>query len=253
MLPGSLVCISPEAITNSYPRLNPDPRRSLLELSLDGNPVADQNGFGSSYRRYVLHHLPSLHHLDLKRVTDHDHNQPRAFSQAQHPHSGSNASKPTPTTAASAPGVRENNRDRVGSGGGGGGGNNGSGSARSGARGLSESGRPGATKHFGRPSTTDVTHVGNNSNVNNATNNTNKSSSNNSSDTSTSSRVQEQQHQRWASAKKDSNGRSSEGQSALCRTGVEATISESEGNLKLAKLWGLPRCWSDARNVPHIL
>ena len=55
--------------------------RSLLELSLDGNPVAGQNGLGSSYRRYVLHHLPSLRHLDLKRVTDHD--QPFSKQQQQ--------------------------------------------------------------------------------------------------------------------------------------------------------------------------
>lgn len=46
--------------------------RSLLELSLDGNPVAGENGVGSSYRRQILQHLPSLHHLDLKRVTGHD-------------------------------------------------------------------------------------------------------------------------------------------------------------------------------------
>ena len=55
--------------------------RSLLELSLDGNPVAGQNGLGSSYRRYVLHHLPGLRHLDLKRVTDHD--QPFSKQQQQ--------------------------------------------------------------------------------------------------------------------------------------------------------------------------
>lgn len=46
--------------------------RSLLELSLDGSPVAGQNGLGSSYHRYILQHLPGLHHLDLKRVTNHD-------------------------------------------------------------------------------------------------------------------------------------------------------------------------------------
>eukprot|EP00903_Cladosiphon_okamuranus_P021119 g19400.t1 len=59
--------------------------RSLLELSLDGNPVAGENGLGSSYRRYVLHHLPDLRHLDLKRVTDHD--QPFSKQQQQQQHS----------------------------------------------------------------------------------------------------------------------------------------------------------------------
>lgn len=47
-------------------------KRSLLELSLDGNPVAGGNGIGSHYRRYVLDRLSSLHHLDLKRVTGDD-------------------------------------------------------------------------------------------------------------------------------------------------------------------------------------
>lgn len=34
--------------------------------------MAGQNGVGSNYRRHILQQLPSLHHLDLKRVTDHD-------------------------------------------------------------------------------------------------------------------------------------------------------------------------------------
>ena len=50
--------------------------RSLLELSLDGNPVAGQNGAGSRYRRFILQRLPSLHHLDLKRVTNDDQSFP---------------------------------------------------------------------------------------------------------------------------------------------------------------------------------
>lgn len=59
--------------------------RSLLELNLDGNPVAGQNGIGSRYRRYVLQRLPKLHHLDLKRVTGqeqlppHAHHNPGTF------------------------------------------------------------------------------------------------------------------------------------------------------------------------------
>ncbi|CAM9532429.1 unnamed protein product [Ectocarpus fasciculatus] len=72
---------------------------SLMELSLYGNPVAGQNGLGSSYRSYILQHLPKLHHLDLKRVTDHGHS-------ISHQDSDGNIAPPA-TRTASADGVRE--------------------------------------------------------------------------------------------------------------------------------------------------
>ncbi|CBJ27201.1 Hypothetical leucine rich repeat protein [Ectocarpus siliculosus] len=73
--------------------------RSLMELSLYGNPVAGQNGLGSSYRSYILQHLPNLHHLDLKRVTDHG----QSIS-----HQGSDGNLAPPTTrTASADDARE--------------------------------------------------------------------------------------------------------------------------------------------------
>jgi leucine-rich repeat-containing protein 49 len=40
--------------------------KNLLELALDGNPVAQEAG----YRQVVLDNLKGLRHLDLKRVTD---------------------------------------------------------------------------------------------------------------------------------------------------------------------------------------
>lgn len=73
--------------------------RSLMELSLYGNPVAGQNGLGSSYRSYILQHLPKLHHLDLKRVTDHG-------QSISHQDSDGNLAPPT-TRTASADDARE--------------------------------------------------------------------------------------------------------------------------------------------------
>ncbi|CAM9322367.1 unnamed protein product [Ectocarpus sp. 12 AP-2014] len=72
---------------------------SLMELSLYGNPVAGQNGLGSSYRSYILQHLPKLHHLDLKRVTDHG-------QSISHQDSDGNIAPPT-TRTASADDARE--------------------------------------------------------------------------------------------------------------------------------------------------
>ncbi|CAM9550777.1 unnamed protein product, partial [Ectocarpus sp. 13 AM-2016] len=72
---------------------------SLMELSLYGNPVAGQNGLGSSYRNYILQHLPKLHHLDLKRVTDHG-------QSISHQDSDGNMAPPT-TRTASADDARE--------------------------------------------------------------------------------------------------------------------------------------------------
>lgn len=71
-----------------------------MELSLYGNPVAGQNGLGSSYRSYILQHLPQLRHLDLKRVTD--HGQP-----ISHQDPDGNFAPPT-TRTASADGGQEN-------------------------------------------------------------------------------------------------------------------------------------------------
>lgn len=51
---------------------------SLTELSLDGNPVFSASG----YRSVMLEHLPSLRHLDLKRVTD---DERRGLSSAKAP------------------------------------------------------------------------------------------------------------------------------------------------------------------------
>jgi len=38
----------------------------LMELALDGNPIAES----THYRQYVLDHIKTLRHLDLKRITD---------------------------------------------------------------------------------------------------------------------------------------------------------------------------------------
>jgi hypothetical protein len=40
----------------------------LIELSMDGNPVADMDAV--KYRNQIIAHIPSLKHLDLKRITD---------------------------------------------------------------------------------------------------------------------------------------------------------------------------------------
>ncbi|CAB1097233.1 unnamed protein product [Ectocarpus sp. CCAP 1310/34] len=79
--------------------LTPQTSRSLMELSLFGNPVAVQNGLGSSYRSYILQHLPKLHHLDLKRVTDHG-------QSISHQYSDGNMA-PSTTRTASADDARE--------------------------------------------------------------------------------------------------------------------------------------------------
>lgn len=50
--------------------------RSLLELSLDGNPVANHNSLGSHYQTFILQRLPSLLHLDLRRVRVNKRDQP---------------------------------------------------------------------------------------------------------------------------------------------------------------------------------
>mmetsp|Transcript_26710 Transcript_26710/g.80641 ORF Transcript_26710/g.80641 Transcript_26710/m.80641 type:complete len:495 (-) Transcript_26710:243-1727(-) len=42
--------------------------RFLMELSMDGNPIALQEP--NAYRRYAVEHVKTLRHLDLKRVTD---------------------------------------------------------------------------------------------------------------------------------------------------------------------------------------
>ena len=42
--------------------------RHLMELALDGNPVATADP--STYRAYVIGHIRTLRHLDLKRITD---------------------------------------------------------------------------------------------------------------------------------------------------------------------------------------
>lgn len=71
--------------------------RALLELSLDGNPLAEQNGVGSIYRRHILERLPGLHHLDLKRVTGHDQalqgyaNRPDTIHHNRHRSSAGNS------------------------------------------------------------------------------------------------------------------------------------------------------------------
>jgi leucine-rich repeat-containing protein 49 len=44
---------------------------SLVELAMDGNPLAAQNTTtGSPYRQMILTALPALKHLDLKRITE---------------------------------------------------------------------------------------------------------------------------------------------------------------------------------------
>jgi hypothetical protein len=40
----------------------------LIELSMDGNPVAEMGAV--KYRNQIIAHIPSLKHLDLKRITD---------------------------------------------------------------------------------------------------------------------------------------------------------------------------------------
>lgn len=40
----------------------------LIELSMDGNPVAEQDPL--RYRNQIIAHIPSLKHLDLKRITE---------------------------------------------------------------------------------------------------------------------------------------------------------------------------------------
>lgn len=44
----------------------------LIELSLDGNPVAEIDP--SKYREHVIKSIPTLKHLDLKRITEDDRN-----------------------------------------------------------------------------------------------------------------------------------------------------------------------------------
>ncbi len=40
----------------------------LIELSLDGNPVADSDA--AKYRQYIIATIPTLKHLDLKRINE---------------------------------------------------------------------------------------------------------------------------------------------------------------------------------------
>jgi leucine-rich repeat-containing protein 49 len=42
----------------------------LIELSLDGNPVADVDG--TAYRNKVIGGMPGLRHLDLQRISEDD-------------------------------------------------------------------------------------------------------------------------------------------------------------------------------------
>mmetsp|Transcript_32171 Transcript_32171/g.99357 ORF Transcript_32171/g.99357 Transcript_32171/m.99357 type:complete len:790 (+) Transcript_32171:284-2653(+) len=42
--------------------------RFLMELSMDGNPIVMKDPL--SYRRFIIGHVKSLRHLDLKRITD---------------------------------------------------------------------------------------------------------------------------------------------------------------------------------------
>lgn len=44
----------------------------LIELSLDGNPVAEADPV--KYREHIIRSIPTLKHLDLKRITDEDRN-----------------------------------------------------------------------------------------------------------------------------------------------------------------------------------